>query len=170
MPGFPQASVGTVDDFSLQRDLHRDADLLMKTRRTESRVRVQRGGEGSLRKRGRNVQRSRRPTSERQTFRGGKDESGSAEALRSGGALIGFTPCRIIRLVDALPATQAGSHVADQLLRCGTSPLANHGELQAAESRKDFIHKLGVCLKEIREIARWLRLDPSCSRSLTPNG
>jgi four helix bundle protein len=65
---------------------------------------------------------------------------------------------RIIRLVDALPATRAGRHVADQLLRCGTSPLANHGELQGAESRKDFIHKLGICLKEIREARRWLRL------------
>jgi four helix bundle protein len=65
---------------------------------------------------------------------------------------------RIIRLVDALPATRAGRHVADQLLRCGTSPLANHGELQGAESRKDFIHKLGICLKEIWEARRWLRL------------
>src|SRR6267378_505360 len=65
---------------------------------------------------------------------------------------------RIIRLVDALPASRAGRHVADQLLRCGTSPLANHGELQGAESRKDFIHKLGLCLKEIREARRWLRL------------
>jgi len=65
---------------------------------------------------------------------------------------------RIIRLVDALPATRAGRHVADQLLRCGTSPLANHGELQGAESRKDFIHKLRLCLKEIREARRWLRL------------
>jgi len=65
---------------------------------------------------------------------------------------------RIIRLVDALPVTKAGRHVADQLLRCGTSPLANHGELQGAESRKDFIHKLGICLKEIREAQRWLRL------------
>jgi four helix bundle protein len=64
---------------------------------------------------------------------------------------------RIIRLVDALPASRAGRHVADQLLRCGTSPLASHGELQGAESRRDFIHKLGLCLKEIRE-ARWLRL------------
>src|SRR3954452_15090627 len=65
---------------------------------------------------------------------------------------------RIIWLVDALPASRAGRHVADQLLRCGTSPLANHGELQGAESRKDFIHKLGLCLKEIREARRWLRL------------
>ena len=65
---------------------------------------------------------------------------------------------RIIRLVEALPVSRAGRHVADQLLRCGTSPLANHGELQGAESRKDFIHKLGICLKEIREARRWLRL------------
>ncbi len=65
---------------------------------------------------------------------------------------------RVIRLVDALPATKAGRHVADQLLRCGTSPLANHGELQGAESRRDFIHKLGICLKEIRKTQRWLRL------------
>jgi four helix bundle protein len=65
---------------------------------------------------------------------------------------------RIIRLVDALPGTCAARHVADQLLRCGTSPLANHGELQGAESRKDFIHKLGLCLKEIDEAWRWLRL------------
>jgi four helix bundle protein len=65
---------------------------------------------------------------------------------------------RIIRLVDALPATRAARHVADQLLRCGTSPLANHGELQGAESRKDFVHKLGICLKEICEARPWLRL------------
>lgn len=65
---------------------------------------------------------------------------------------------RIIRLVDALPGTREGRHVADQLLRCGISPLANHGELQGAESRKDFIHKLGICLKEIREARHWLRL------------
>ena len=65
---------------------------------------------------------------------------------------------RIIRLVDAPPGTRAARHVADQLLRCGTSLLANHGELQGAESRKDFIHKLGLCLKEIDEAWRWLRL------------
>jgi four helix bundle protein len=65
---------------------------------------------------------------------------------------------RVIRPVDALPATKAGRHVADQLLRCGTSPLANHGELQGVESRRDFIHKLAICLKEIREAQRWWRL------------
>ena len=65
---------------------------------------------------------------------------------------------RIVRLVDALPHTRAGNHIGGQLLRCGTSPLANHGEVEAAESRNDFIHKLRICLKELRETSRWLQL------------
>ena len=65
---------------------------------------------------------------------------------------------KIIGLVDALPNTRAASHVAGQLLRCGTSPLGNHGEAQAAESRRDFVHKLRICLKEFKETRRWLRL------------
>ncbi len=65
---------------------------------------------------------------------------------------------RIVRLVDALPNTRAGNHIGGQLLRCGTSPLANHGEVEAAESRNDFVHKLRICLKELRETGRWLRL------------
>jgi four helix bundle protein len=65
---------------------------------------------------------------------------------------------RIIRLVDALPSTRAANHVAGQLLRCGTSPYGNHGEVEAAESRKDFIDKLKICLKELKESRRWLRL------------
>jgi four helix bundle protein len=65
---------------------------------------------------------------------------------------------RIIRLVDALPNTRAANHIAGQLLRCGTSPLGNHGEVEAAESRKDFVHKLRICLKELKETRRWLRL------------
>ena len=64
---------------------------------------------------------------------------------------------RLMKLVDALPASRAGNHIAGQLLRCGTSPFAHHGEVQAAESRKDFIHKLGVCRKELKETRRWLR-------------
>jgi len=64
----------------------------------------------------------------------------------------------IIRLTGRLPRTTAGFHVAGQLLRSGTSPLPNHGEAQAAESASDFIHKLKVCLKELRETQRWLRL------------
>src|ERR1700730_18068980 len=65
---------------------------------------------------------------------------------------------RIIQLVDALPNTRAATHIAGQLLRSGTSPYGNHGEVEAAESRKDFVHKLKVCLKELRETRRWLRL------------
>ena len=49
---------------------------------------------------------------------------------------------RIIKIVEQLPNTKAGNHVAGQLLRSGTSPYPNHGEPQAAESPKDFIHKL----------------------------
>lgn len=63
----------------------------------------------------------------------------------------------IIHLVDGLPHTRAGNHVANQLLRSGTSPLPNHGETQAAESPEDFIHKLRICLKELRESFRWLQ-------------
>ena len=48
----------------------------------------------------------------------------------------------IIRLIDGLPNTRAANHIAGQLLRCGTSPYGNHGEVEAAESRKDFVHKL----------------------------
>ncbi len=65
---------------------------------------------------------------------------------------------RIIRLVEELPNTRTGNHVASQLLGSGTSPYANHGEAQAAESRNDFIHKLRICLKELRETKRWIML------------
>ncbi|HUU69031.1 MAG TPA: four helix bundle protein [Planctomycetota bacterium] len=65
---------------------------------------------------------------------------------------------RIVRVVESLPNTKAGNHVASQLLRAGTSPLSNHGEAQSAESRSDFVHKLSICLKELRETQRWLYL------------
>lgn len=65
---------------------------------------------------------------------------------------------RVIRLVERLPGTRAGNHIAGQLLRSGTSPLPNHGEAQAAESANDFVHKLRICLKELRETYRWLLL------------
>lgn len=64
----------------------------------------------------------------------------------------------IIRLVEELPKTRAGNHIAAQLLRSGTSPLPNHGEAESAESPADFVHKLKICLKELRETKRWLRL------------
>jgi four helix bundle protein len=64
----------------------------------------------------------------------------------------------IVELTESFPATRSGNHITGQLLRCGTSPLSNHGEVEAAESRKDFVHKLRICLKELRETRRWLRL------------
>lgn len=64
----------------------------------------------------------------------------------------------VVRLVEELPKTRAGNHIAAQLLRSGTSPLPNHGEAESAESPADFIHKLKVCLKELSETKRWLRL------------
>lgn len=65
---------------------------------------------------------------------------------------------RTIRLTENMRPTQAGIHVAKQLLRSSTSPLANHGEAQAAESPDDFVHKLKISLKELRETHRWLKL------------
>ena len=65
---------------------------------------------------------------------------------------------RIIKIVAQLPNTRVGNHVAGQLLRSGTSPYPNHGEAQAAESTRDFIHKLRIALKELRESQRWLKL------------
>jgi four helix bundle protein len=64
----------------------------------------------------------------------------------------------IIDLSEKLPNTRAGNHIAGQILRSGTSPYPNHGEAEDAESREDFIHKLKICLKELRETRRWARL------------
>ena len=70
--------------------------------------------------------------------------------------LIDFA-ARICELVDRLPATPVAKHVGSQLLRSATSPFANYGEAQGAESRQDFLHKLRVCLKELRETQAWLK-------------
>ena len=71
--------------------------------------------------------------------------------------LLAFS-ANIVELSESLPNTRAGNHIAGQLLRCGTSSLSNHGEAEAGESRRDFLHKLRICLKELRETNRWLRL------------
>ena len=64
----------------------------------------------------------------------------------------------VIDISESLPNTRAGNHIAGQLLRSGTSPYGNHGEAQEPESADDFIHKLKICLKELRETRRWARL------------
>jgi four helix bundle protein len=65
---------------------------------------------------------------------------------------------RVSTVVEALPDTRLSRRIADQLLRSGTSPLANYEEACAAESKADFAHKLRICLKEVRESRAWLRL------------
>jgi four helix bundle protein len=62
------------------------------------------------------------------------------------------------KVIDALPDTRLGRHIAAQLVRAGTSPAPNYEEGCAAESRADFIHKLSICLKELRESGFWIRL------------
>jgi len=57
----------------------------------------------------------------------------------------------ILDIVEKLPDTKSGNHFAGQLLRSGTSPALNYGEAQVAESRNDFIHKMKICLKELKE-------------------
>jgi len=71
------------------------------------------------------------------------------------GRLIDFA-VSIVEVGRALPKTRVGNHIAGQLVRCGTSPAPNYGEAQGAESRSDFIHKMKVCLKELRETRVWL--------------
>ena len=65
---------------------------------------------------------------------------------------------RIGKVVDALPDTRMARHIAGQLVRCGTSPAPNYEEARAAESRADFVHKLAICLKELRECRCWIKL------------
>ena len=57
----------------------------------------------------------------------------------------------IADITEALPNTRMGNYVAGQLVRSGCSPALNYGEAQAAESRNDFIHKMKIILKELRE-------------------
>lgn len=68
---------------------------------------------------------------------------------------------RVSEVCDGLPPSRVGKHIAGQLLRSGTAFAPLHSEAHAAESRKDFVHKLGLCLKELRPIGR----SPSCTRA-----
>ena len=65
---------------------------------------------------------------------------------------------RISDIVEALPNTKLGNHIGGQLVRCGTSPALNNGEAQSAESTNDFIHKLKIILKELRETRICLKI------------
>ncbi|MFN4874791.1 MAG: four helix bundle protein [Akkermansiaceae bacterium] len=64
----------------------------------------------------------------------------------------------VIGVVEALPSSKAGNHIGGQMIRSGTSPAPNYGEARSAESRKDFIHKMKISLKELRETVIWLKI------------
>ena len=65
---------------------------------------------------------------------------------------------RVIGVCDALPARTGAAHIRDQLFRSSTSVAANYAEASAPESRKDFIHKMNIALKELVETRMWLRI------------
>jgi len=64
--------------------------------------------------------------------------------------LVAYT-CKMTEIVELLPNTRTGKYIAGQLIRSCHSPAFNYGEVQAAESRHDFIHKLKIVLKELKE-------------------
>lgn len=64
----------------------------------------------------------------------------------------------MLKVANALPKTYAGQHLSGQLTRSGTSPALNYGEAQSGESRRDFIHKVKICLKELRECRVCLKI------------
>jgi four helix bundle protein len=64
----------------------------------------------------------------------------------------------VVQLVDRLPNSLAGRELGRQLIRAGTSVGANVEEADAAESDKDFVHKVSIARKEARESRYWLRL------------
>jgi len=71
--------------------------------------------------------------------------------------LIDFS-VEIISVVESIPNTKSGNHLSGQLLRSGTSVSLNYGEAQAAKSTKDFVHKMKVVLKELRESLNCIRI------------
>ena len=76
-----------------------------------------------------------------------RDSQSRADKLEE--RLIDFA-VRIVNLSANLPKTPAGKHIAGQIMRSGTSPAPNYGEARGAESHADFVHKLGIVLKEIK--------------------
>jgi len=63
---------------------------------------------------------------------------------------------RLLKLCAALPDTPEGRHVRGQLIRSGTAPAPHYAEGRGAESTRDFVHKLKICLKELNESRVWL--------------
>ena len=64
----------------------------------------------------------------------------------------------LISFVESLPNSKASLHLGSQILRSGISPSLNYGEAQSADSKNDFVRKMKVCLKELRESKNGLRI------------
>jgi four helix bundle protein len=64
----------------------------------------------------------------------------------------------VINIADSLPDSRAANNIANQIVRSCTSPALNYGEAQSAESTNDFVHKIQVVLKELRETFVALRI------------
>jgi len=64
---------------------------------------------------------------------------------------------RIAKVVDALPSTRVGRHVAGQIVRSGIAAAPNYDEARSGESRADFVHKVNIALKELVETRGWLK-------------
>ena len=71
--------------------------------------------------------------------------------------LIDFS-IQVVNLIQSLPEDRITNHLSGQLLRSATSPALNYGEAQGSESKKDFVHKLGIVLKELRESLNCLKI------------
>jgi len=84
-----------------------------------------------------------------------EDEKSRSDQLEE--RLIEFAS-HIIRFASELPKTAAGRHIAQQIMRSGTAAAPNYAEARGAESRADFIHKLGIVQKELNETSVWLFL------------
>lgn len=63
-----------------------------------------------------------------------------------------------LRLLNELPYNLVYSVVVKQLAKSANSVGANYEEAQAAESKKDFVHKIGISSKETRESIYWFKL------------
>jgi len=65
---------------------------------------------------------------------------------------------RVMEMTDSMPQSYGARHLGSQIIRSATAPALNYGEAQAAESRDDFIHKMKICQKELRETLVCLKL------------
>lgn len=81
--------------------------------------------------------------------------------------LINFA-VRIVRIAEEIQKSFVGNHLSYQLIKSGTSPALNYGEAQSAESMKDFIHKMKICLKELRETSVSLKIIDRLKNLINP--